>query len=101
MRTADTMKLIKLVFFFSTVIFISPLINAQSLSSIYNKGIIQVEKDWEIGGDVADENYIFAHITRICIDSEGKLFVLDTKDKMAQVNYGKPVKWQLILKVIS
>jgi WD40 repeat protein len=61
------------------------ILNAQSLLPLYNKGIIQVEKDWEIGGDVADENYIFTHITRISIDSEGKLFVLDTRENCIKI----------------
>ena len=72
----------------------SDLLYSQSLLSMYNKGIIKFEKDFEIGGDVEDDNYLFTRISRICIDSQGKLFVLDSQDNCVKVydNNGNYIK---------
>ncbi len=90
-------KFINLFFYIlqSMVIFLSiNLLNAQSLSSLYQKELIQFEKDWVVGGGVVDENYSFTNISKICIDSKGKLFVLDSGENCVKIfdHYGKYIK---------
>ena len=63
----------------------SDLLYSQSLLSMYNKGVIKFEKDFEIGGDVEDENYLWTQVTEICFDSQGKLFVLDIHESCVKI----------------
>jgi len=55
-------------------------LNAQSFLPIYQKGVANLEADLTIGGDVADENYLLSEPSRICLDSKGSIFILDSKE---------------------
>ena len=67
------------------------LLLASSLSSdsLYSQGwnrqAMNDMKEWEIGGDVEDENYIFTSISSIYIDSKGKLYALDYLDHQVKI----------------
>jgi len=55
-------------------------LSGQSLAPIYQKGSATLVADLTIGGDTEDENYLLSGPSRVCLDSKGNIFILDSKE---------------------
>jgi len=52
---------------------------------LYGEIKLELELDLSIGGDVADENYIFYSIREVEVDEQGNIYVLDSRQCRIQI----------------
>jgi len=50
------------------------------IEPIYPEEVLIIEEELSIGYDEEDENYMFTYISHICVDGNGRIYVLDRRE---------------------